>query len=445
MRGLARLTGIIGPVLALGAVLAGDYEESWPQWRGPLANGVAPHASPPLTWSEDSNVRWKIELPGQGLSTPIVWGDRIFLTTGVDAGPRPDPEAAAAAEAAVPEWRRESGIAPSRVIEFTLLALDRGTGEIVWRKVLKTGAPHEGLHSDSTWASASVVTDGKRLVAQFGSNGTYGLDLQGNLKWERDLGDMQTRRGFGEGSSPVIHGDTLIVNWDHEGPSFIVALDVDTGETLWREDRDEVTSWSTPLVVDSGDRPQVVVSATHRTRGYDLGTGDVIWEAGGMTTNTIPSPVHAGERVFVMSGYRGLIAQAIDLGKARGDVTDSEAIAWRYEQDTPYVPSPLLLGDRLYFLKHNKGILSCLSAKDGTPYYGPVRLDGIDGVYASPVAAAGRVYVLGRDGTTLVLKDGDTFEVLASNTLDDAFDASPAVAGRELFLRGRKHLYCIAE
>ena len=261
----------------------------------------------------------------------------------------------------------------------------------------------------------------------------------------KDLGDMTTRNGFGEGSSPAIYNDKLVINWDHEGDSFIVVLDKNTGKEVWRVDRDEVTSWATPIVVEQNGKPQVIVSATKRIRSYDLATGDIIWETAGMTVNTIPSPVHRNGVVYAMSGFRGNALLAIRLSAAKGDITDSDAIVWRFDRDTPYVPSPLLYGDTLYFLKHNKGILSAFNVKTGEPFYGPQRLESIKGAYASPVGAKDRVYIAGRNGVTLVIKHGPEFEVLAENSLDDGFDASPAIAGNELYLRGRKNLYCISE
>ena len=427
--------------LLLGATLAGagpDPDAWWPQWRGPLGTGAAPAADPPTRWSERQNLRWKVPIPGRGNATPIVWGDRIYLTTAVPAAASPAAEPAAAGE-------RPRAIAAAGPLDFVVMALDRATGATVWQRTARREVPHEGTHQDGTWASASAVTDGERVFAHFGSRGLYAYSAAGDKLWEQDLGDMRTRRGFGEGSSPALHGETLVVNWDHEGDSFIVALDAGSGRRLWRRERDEVTSWSTPLVVTGADRPQVVVAATGRTRGYDLATGETLWEAAGMTTNTIPSPVYGHGLVFVTSGFRGNALQAIRLAGARGDVSDGEAVAWSYDRDTPYVPSPVLHDGILYVLKHNTGILTAFDAVTGKVHYGPVRLPGIDGAYASPVAAGDRVYVVGRDGTTVVLAAGSEFRVIAENRLEDGFDASPALAGSDLLLRGREHLYCLGE
>jgi outer membrane protein assembly factor BamB len=289
------------------------------------------------------------------------------------------------------------------------------------------------------------VTDGEHLYVSFGSRGLYCYDLAGNLKWEKDLGDMQTRNAFGEGSSPALHRDTIVVNWDHEGEDFIVALDSRTGKERWRQSRDEPTTWSTPLIVEHDGKREVVVSATNSVRSYDLATGEQLWECSGMTGNVVPTPVSDFGKLYAISGFRGAALLAIQLGK-RGTLTGTDAIAWQHRKATPYVPSPLLSGERLYFFSGNQGVLSCFNAKTGKPLFEAERVSDLPGgVYASPVAAAGRVYLLGRDGKAVVIKDSDTFEVVATSELDDRFDASPAVAGNQLFLRGHQFLYCIAE
>jgi outer membrane protein assembly factor BamB len=421
--------------LPAAAPAAEDAAHYWPQWRGPLGTGEAPHADPPVTWSERENVRFKVEIPGRGHSTPAVWGDRIYVTTALDTRP---------AEGAEPAGDRPPPRTNDSPQQFLVLALDRTTGAVVWKTQVREAVPPEGTHADGSWASASPVTDGERIWVSFGSNGLYCLDAAGQVLWETDLGDMQTRNGFGEGSSPVIHGDTLVLLWDHEGPSFIVGLDKNTGKERWRSERDERTSWSTPLVVERDGRGQAIVNATNLVRSYDVGTGEVLWEVGGMTANAIPSPVHADGTVFVMSGFRGNALLAIQPGERRGNLQGTEAIAWSYDQDTPYVPSPLLYDGALYFMKSNSGILSAFDTRTGQPRYTRQRTEPVQNVYASPVAAAGRVYIAGRDGDAVVLAHGPEYEVLATNSLDDGFDASPVPVGDTLLLRGRSHLYAIA-
>ena len=417
-----------------------DYEKNWPQWRGPHATGVATHANPPLEWSETKNLRWKIAVPGNGLSSPIVWGDRVFITTAIATEHSAAPETPSAGEG------RRRGIAPAGKLKFVLLAIARRDGKILWERTALETTPHEGTHNDGSWASNSAITDGEHVIAHFGSRGIFCYDMHGKLVWQKDLGDMTTRNGFGEGSSPALHGNTLVINWDHEGESFIVALDKRNGKELWRATRDEVTSWSTPLIVTpAAGVVQGIVSATNRVRAYDLTNGAVLWETGGMTVNAIPSPVAAEGMVYVTSGFRGSALRAIRFAEAKGDITGSPAVVWKYDQDTPYVPSPVLYGDKIYFLKVNSGILSCLNTKTGEVHYGPQRLEEIANIYASPVAAAERVYLTSRDGMTLVLKHGAAFAVLARNKLEDDIDASPALVDREIYLRGRKFLYCIAE
>ncbi len=430
--------------LGTSASHAEGLSKGWPQWRGPEANGVAVDGDPPTEWSEKKNIRFKVEIPGNGLASPIVWGDKIFILTTIAADQAAYQAArdAAAEKLAKREWPPD--VDPVKQ-QFVVMALSTRDGRVLWQRTATQKVPHESHYIDSSWASASPVTDGERLFAQFGSNGLFAYDLDGRLLWQTDLGDMKTRRGFGEGSSPALHDDTLIVNWDHEEDSFLVALDTATGAERWRVERPgEVTSWATPLIVEHGKGAQVVIPATGRSRGYDLATGTEIWSVGGMTVNTIPSPVHRDGIVYLASGYRGNMLQAVALAEARGAIDETPAIRWNHDRHTPYVPSLLLYDDKVYFLKHNKNIFSCLDAATGEVLYTEQRLPGISTVYASPVGANGHVFIVGRDGKAVVLKHGRTFEVLAENSLDDGFDASPAIVGDEMFLRGRQFLYAIA-
>ena len=450
----ALITVVCLCLLAPGAkaqTASDDAEMNWPQWRGPTGTGVAPHGDPPVEWSESKNVRWKVEIPGRGHATPIVWGDRIYVQTAVQTDQKVEPKESS--EQPPPQQGRGErrgrnwmgSVPPTHIHKFVILALDRRTGKTVWERTLCEELPHEGGHRDASQASNSPATDGQHIIACFGSRGLYGLDMQGQVLWQHRFGPMQTRMGFGEGSSPRLYGDTAVVNWDHEGQSFVVALDKQTGEQRWKVDRDERTSWATPLVVTVDGKPQVVTSATNRIRSYDLRSGSLLWECGGMTGNVVPSPVCGHGLIYCASGFRGSALLAIRYGDAKADITDSPAVAWVYGgKGAPYVPSPLLYGDALYFLQENREVLSCVDAKSGQPHYARQRLEGLKGVYASPVGAKGRVYVVGRNGKTAVIQHGPELKLLATNALDDSFTASPAIVGDELFLRGDRHLYCIA-
>jgi outer membrane protein assembly factor BamB len=433
---------LIGSVVVLSLSTLIDAQDSatatknWHQWRGPHATGVSHTANPPLEWSETKNVRWKVEIPGRGFASPIVWNDRLFVLTAVPVGVAGDAQHAP-----------RGGVTPRGVHRFMVMALDRKTGKTIWERVAREQEPHEASHTDNgTWASGSPVTDGERVYAYFESFGLYAYDMNGTLLWEKDLGDKKMRNEFGEGSTPALYGNTLVVVWDHlGGESFVVALDKRDGKELWRVPRKEIDTWATPLVLDVNGRPQVIVPAMERVRSYDLATGAVVWESDGLTMNSIPSPVHGDGLVFLMSGFRGNDLKAVRVADAKGNIDGTPAIVWTLDRDTPYVPSPVLMDGVLYFLKSNNGIVSAFDAKSGKPHYQNQRLDGVPNMFASPVGAKGRVYFPGREGTTLVVKSGPTFEVLAKNTLDDGFDASPALVDNEIFLRGQKYLYAIAQ
>jgi len=414
--------------------------DNWPQWRGPLATGMAPHGDPPLKWDEKTNIKWKVALPGRGSSTPVVWGNKVFVQAAEDTGRQAADKDLPKAD---PAFQKKTN-APRTYHCFLVLCFDRSSGKVLWRKTACERVPHEGHHPSHSYAAFSPVTDGKRLYALFGSQGLYCYDLDGKLLWQRDLGRMETRLGWGEGGSPVVHGDTLLVNWDHEGKDFLLALNAADGKDRWKVDRDEPTSWSTPLVVDSKGKAQVIVSATRRVRSYDLATGKELWECGGQTVNVIPSPVAVGGVVYCVSGYMGSAAVAIRLD-AEGDVTGTKKVLWRHERGTPYVPSPLLAGNRLWFTQRNEPILTTLDIKTGKPVIDRARLSGLSSLYASPAGAKDRIYFVGRDGTTAVVRRADKLDVLAVNRLDDEIDASPVIVGKQLLLRGHQHLYCIEE
>jgi len=470
-------------VLALAAALHGpmlsDGSDAWPGWRGP--NGCAVSAgNPPLEWSEEKNVRWKVPVPGKGISSPIVWGGQVFVTTAVGTGKKADPaptEAGAGRDGRRPDGppgedrggRDREGQggerggrggppgggrfgrgAPIEEQDFLVLALDRATGAVQWQKKLGTAMPHQGTHPDGSYASPTPVTDGERLYVSFGSYGLFALTLGGEVVWSVDLGDLDIQMGFGEGSSPILCGDLLIVNWDNEGDSFLAALDKATGKERWRTPRPGGTSWVTPVVLTVEGQPQIVVAGP-LTVAYDARTGKELWrqgEGGGRGGGAIASPVVLDELVvFAMGGRGGGEARAL---VAHVPVEDEEgegpeALLWKERLDGPHVPSPLALDGKVYLLKQDSGMLSVLDPTSGEVVFGPERLQGVADVYASLTAAGGHVFVAGRDGSVEVLSKWPEIASVAVNRLEEGIDATPAIAGDELFLRGREHLYCIAQ
>lgn len=502
---LTQTRGRLWELTALALISADAFSTAnaanWPTWRGPTGNGVSPDGSPPAQFSETENIKWKIEVPGEGHASPVIWGNQIFLMTAVSeeavegtaegALPPPPPPAAGrpgpgrrgpggpppAAGRPGPGGQGPGfgpgqrpgrppgnppprgpgrgfggrgrggfgGGAPVSVMTFKLLCYDKSSGELIWERDCKTEKPHEGKHPTNTFSSASAVTDGEVVIANFGSRGIYCFDLNGETLWSKDFGNMQTRNGFGEGSSPSIYGNKVVVLWDTEAESFVTALDKKTGEQIWKVDRDENTTWSTPYIVDAAGKTQVIVNATNKVRSYNLDNGSLIWECSGQTTNAIPSPVVDREKgvAYVVSGYRGSSAYAIQLDGS-GDVSTTDKVLWTYNRGTPYVPSPLLYNGRLYFLQSNDRILTCVDAASGKVLYSQERLDGGGGVYSSPVAADGRVYISTQDGSVLTLKDGETLETIAVNSLDEPINASPAIVGSDMFIRTSSHLYCIS-
>lgn len=414
---------------------------NWPHWRGPNADGTAPEASPPLTWNFTSgtNVRWTAPLTGDGSSTPIVWGDQVFVLS----AQKTDREATAEELPTVsPDFQKRT-TAPRHYYKFLVTSYDRYTGRLRWQRTAAERVPHEGHHETHSYAAGSPATDGERLYVSFGSFGIYCYDLSGKPLWSRDLGRLNTRLGWGEAVSAVVFRDNLLLNWDQEAGSALYCLDVKNGTTRWRAARDEQSTWTTPLVVEHAGKAYAVVNGKTLIRAHDLATGSVVWSCGGMTANPIPSPVRFADTVICVSGYRGSAAVAVPVS-ATGNVA-VDRLRWRYEKGTPYVPSPVVADGRLYFTHANQNLLTALDAATGRPVLDRARMAGVESFYASPIFAGGRLYFTDRAGTTLVLKPAATFEVLATNRLDEPVDASPVAVGRQLFLRGKRGLYCLEE
>jgi len=413
---------------------------NWGHWRGESGNGVSSDANPPTSWSDSDNVRWKVPIAGRGSGSPVIWGDSVFVVTAVNGG---------GGNQAQPDRRRgrrgRGRSAATPELQFTLLCLDRKNGDVRWQQVATVAKPHQGTHATNGFASASPCTDGEHVYAHFGSRGLFCYTMDGEPRWKRvDLGRMNTRNSFGEGSSPTLEGDKIIVPWDHEGRSYLYALDKSSGETLWRTERDEPTCWATPLVVEYKGKKQIIMNGENSARAYDLETGDELWRCGGQTERPAASAVAANDLVYVASGFRGAFLGAFRLD-GRGDIQGSRNVAWTINRDTPDIASPLLSSGRIYFHKGKSGVLTCVDATTGRPHYSATRIPGIRTTYASPIAAGGHVYLTGRSGTTVVIKDADELEIVATNSVGEGVDATPAPVDDELFIRGERHLFCIAE
>ncbi len=397
--------------------------DNWGHWRGEGGNGVASQANPPTEWSDSNHIKWKVVIPGRGSGSPIVWEDRVFVVTSVPTD--------ASADGA------------SQALRFVLMCLDRTTGDTLWERIATTATPHEGTHNTNNYASASPTTDGEHVYAHFGSQGLYCYTLDGERVWDRDFGDMQTRNEFGEGSSPTIAGDKILVPWDHDGPSSLFALDKRTGDVVWQTKRDEPTCWATPLVVTHNGKQQIVMNGQNSARGYDLDSGSELWRCDGQTQRPAASAVAQGGTVYVASGFRGSFLGAFRL-IGQGDIEGTDNVVWTLGRDTPDIASPLLSNGRLYFYKAKTGLLTCLDAATGEPHYTTQRT-GLRTTYASPVAAGGFVYLTDRDGTTIVIRDADEYQLVATNSVGETVDATPAPVDNQLFIRGENHLFCIEE
>jgi outer membrane protein assembly factor BamB len=418
---------ILGCLIILS--VQSDSAQNWPQWRGPLATGEALLGNPSIEWSEQKNIRWKTPLAGIGNSTPAIWGNHIFIT------------AAQTTEDDVVKGGIVTAIKP---VKFLVIAVDRETGKVKWERLAREEIPHQTRNDMGSWANASPLTDGERIYAFFGSRGLYCYTFEGKLIWEKDFGDMDTGGDMGEGASPALYKDKLIVQWDHYGEDFIAVFEASTGREIWRKKRDERISWTTPLVVAEDGRVQVITIAEKWIQSYDLANGDVIWKTEGIRYNNISTPVAGDGVVYVGSGLQKGWISAIRLDGAEGDITGSSSILWSFDKFYPYVPSPLLMDGLLYFTKGEVGFLTCLDAATGDVFYSNMRLEGIRHIFASPSGVGDKIYILGRDGVAVVLRSGPEFQVLSTNTLDDKFDASPVIVGDELYLRGHQYLYCIS-
>ena len=412
---------------------------NWPQWRGPDGLGISTEKNLPTEWSVNKNIKWKTPIAGRGHSSPIVWGNRVFVTTAVEGDAVPGAKAVTHSIDGK-EFRHPDSVGADRKHLFKVIALDRQTGKIVWEQTAFEGTPYDDRHRKSSYAAATPLTDGKHVYAFFGAEGLYAYDMKGKLAWKADLGKLGTV-GMGTGTSPILYENLVIVQCDEENgeKSFIVALDKKTGKEVWKQPRKVQVSWSTPLLVRSAKRAELITAGTETIISYDPATGKELWRHKGVESNAIPSPVANSEAVFIVAGYPAKIAMAIPLGQS-GDLGDK--VTWKYEKGTAYVPSPILYGDNLY-LTTDRGILTCLDAKTGAVKYEGGRVPIPATFTASPVAFGDKILLTSEDGDTFMVKAGAKHEVLGSNSVGEPVYASPAIADGLIFIRGEKNLYCI--
>jgi outer membrane protein assembly factor BamB len=433
--------------LACGAPLAAQH---WPSFRGVQASGVADGKPTATRWSvpEGTNVVWKAPIPGLAVSSPIVWGDRIFVSTAVSSDPN-----------ATFRHGLYGDVEPSNDVSvhtWRLIALDRKTGKVLWDRQAYEGKPKTKRHPKSSQASATPVTDGTHVVVSFGSEGLHAYSVDGQPLWKQDLGILNAGWFYdpdyewGVASSPVIWKDFVIVQCDIQKNSFIAAFDVKTGKPMWRTSRDEIPSWGSPTVYDADGKAEVITQGTNAIRGYDPKTGAELWRLTGNSEVTVPTPIIGGGLVIVTNGYRGVQPIFAIRPGARGDIslkgdeTSNASIAWSTKRGGPYMPTPLIYGEHLYVCLNN-GTFAAYKLASGERLY-QERLGGKGGAFSgSPVAADGKIYLPSEDGDVFVVKAGPTYELLATNPVGEVLMATPAIADGTLYIRGLKHLVAIRE
>ena len=428
-------------LVVLISVAAVTPAANWPQWRGPDGSGISNEKNLPATWTPTTNIKWKAALPGRGHSSPIVWGNRIFVTTAVEGDAVPGAKAVKHM-AGDKEFLHPDSIGADHKHTFKVLALNRDSGKILWEATAWEGTPYDNRHRKSSYAASTPATDGKLVYAFFGTEGLYAYDFNGKLAWKAELGKLGTV-GMGTGTSPILFENVVIVQCDEENgeASFIVALDKKTGKEVWRTPRKVQVSWSTPLLVKTSTRSELITSGTETVVSYDPATGKELWRHKGVESNAIPSPVANSEMVYLVAGFPAKIAMAIKLGGS-GDLTGTPNVPWKYAKGTAYVPSPILYGDYLY-LTTDRGILTCIDAKTGEVKYEGGRIPIPATFTASPVAFEGKILMTSEDGDTFIVKAGPKHEILGTNSVGEPVYASPAIADGRIFIRGEKNLYCI--
>jgi len=424
------------------------FADEWPQFRGPNGSGVAAQSSPPVSWDVDSgeNVKWSVSIPGLAHSSPVVWGDRVYMTTAVSDEDDP--------ELRVGLYGDIKPVEGDGVHGWVVMALDVKTGDVVWTETAHTGIPKVKRHPKATHANSTPATDGKHVVAFFGSEGLHCFDTDGALLWSKDFGVLDS--GFfmvktaqwGFASSPIIHDGAVIVQCDVQEDSFLASFDVETGEERWRTDRDDVPTWSTPTIYEAGGATRIAVNGWHHIGGYDFTTGEEVWKLEGGGDIPVPTPVFAHGLVFIhnahgrMSPIYAIHADATGDISLDGNASSNDGIAWSVNRGGGYMVSGLVYGDFFYNCLGN-GRLTCFDAKSGKEIY-QERLGGTGTAFsASPVAANGHLYFASEEGEIFVVKAGPTFELIGSNSMGAICMASPAIVDDSILIRTQKRLVAI--
>jgi outer membrane protein assembly factor BamB/dienelactone hydrolase len=420
-------------------------DTNWPQYRGPQSRGVSTQTNLPDRWSATENVAWKCDLPGRGWSSPIVWKDRVFLTTVINSGKSEEPKKGLYFGGDRPK-------PPSTIHQWQVFCLDLNTGKVLWRRQVHEGKPETSIHLKNSYASETPVTDGERVYFYFGNLGVFCFDFDGKQLWKHVVKPEPTRLGWGTSASPVLYRDRLYIVNDNEKESYLLALDAKTGKQLWRTARDEKSNWSTPFLWENGKRSEIVTLGSGKVRSYDL-EGNLLWWLKGMSSITIATPYEDNGLLYISSGYVADVSRPIYAVRpgAKGDISlktgesSNEFVVWSLPKAAPYNPTTLIYNDRLYVLL-DRGFVSCYQPRDGKAIYSQKRLPNGRAFTSSPWACGGKVFCLDEDGVTFVLQAGDDFKVLHTNTLaeDDMCMATPALAGDRLLIRTAARLYCIA-
>jgi outer membrane protein assembly factor BamB len=434
---------ILAGVCAIAAAPpAAAQPQHWPSFRGLDASGVAASGAPPLTWNvaTRANVAWSTPIPGLGHSSPVVWGDRVFVTTAVAL------PGAAGAEGAAKDGTvilKEVGSIPTNARHaWRLLCLDRASGRVLWERTAHEGMPKVKRHAKASQASATPATDGTHVVAMMGSEGLYAFDMHGATLWTKDLGRLDVgyvddkNEEWSPGSSPVIHDGLVIVQNDRHADSYVVAFDVRTGQEKWRVGRDEMPSWSTPLVHRGAARTTIVTNSPKAIRGHDSVTGKELWQIADGTQVKVPTPVVFEDLVIVTGGWPTGGRPIFAIKAATGE------IAWKLDRGSSYTTTPLVYQGVLYVCVDN-GVLSAYDARTGRRHYQRRIAADAGGFSGSPVAAAGRIYLPSEDGVIFVVRAGTTFALLARNDMQEMLLATPAVVGDTLFVRTRTHVVAV--